>query len=224
MSEARQDKSVKRDKRTSKVPSEGSHVVKGKDTAGKTKDSLSNVSCIDEHHDENTRLALTLENTYQMGPRKRFPAHAALEILKDVLRSYLQEEKYEVDWSRQMTKTICDPGPREGADDPQVQAGGAGPHRSAGRTEHADQQPLSVGCRLRHLRHLVLQEQLPVRRGLGLRRLLRVTKHLPLLLAWSLVLVCQYTWSGVATLLGQSFSAKTALNHQATIKLVQRLL
>ncbi|XP_061902213.1 dynein light chain Tctex-type 5 isoform X2 [Entelurus aequoreus] len=108
MSEARQDKSVKRDKRTSKVPSEGSHVVKGKDTAGKTKDSLSNVSCIDEHHDENTRLALTLENTYQMGPRKRFPAHAALEILKDVLRSYLQEEKYEVDWSRQMTKTICE--------------------------------------------------------------------------------------------------------------------
>nr|XP_061787129.1 dynein light chain Tctex-type 5-A-like [Nerophis lumbriciformis] len=107
MSEVRQDKTVKRDKRTSKAPSEGSHVIKGKDTAGKTKDSLSNVSCIDEHHD-GTTMAVTLENTYQMGPRKRFPAHAALEILKDVLRSYLQEEKYEVDWSRQMTKTLCE--------------------------------------------------------------------------------------------------------------------
>ncbi|XP_061549496.1 dynein light chain Tctex-type 5 isoform X2 [Phycodurus eques] len=104
MSEVHKDKAVKRDKKTSKVPSEGSHGVKH--TAGKTKDSLSNVSCIDEHHDE--RMVVTLENTYQLGPRKRFPAPAVVEILKDVLASYLQEEKYEVEWARQMAKTVCE--------------------------------------------------------------------------------------------------------------------
>lgn len=30
------------------------------------------------------------------------------DILKDVLNTYLQEEKYEVEWSRQMTKTMCE--------------------------------------------------------------------------------------------------------------------
>ncbi|XP_051943467.1 dynein light chain Tctex-type 5-B-like [Hippocampus zosterae] len=104
MSDVHKDKSVRRDKKTSRVPSEGSHGVKN--TAGKTKDSLSNVSGIDEHHDD--RLVVTLENTYQLGPRKRFPAPAVVEILKDVLTSYLEEEKYEVEWSRQMIKTICE--------------------------------------------------------------------------------------------------------------------
>ncbi|XP_077377258.1 dynein light chain Tctex-type 5-A-like [Festucalex cinctus] len=104
MSEAHKDKSIRRDKKTSKVPSEGSHGVKN--TAGKTKDSLSNVSCIEEHHDE--RMVVTLENTYQLGPRKRFPTPAILEILKDVLINYLEEEEYEVEWSRQMTKTLCE--------------------------------------------------------------------------------------------------------------------
>lgn len=42
------------------------------------------------------------------GPYKRFPVPAVTDILKDVLTSYLQEEKYEVEWSRQMTKTICE--------------------------------------------------------------------------------------------------------------------
>nr|XP_057922650.1 dynein light chain Tctex-type 5 [Doryrhamphus excisus] len=108
MSDVLKEKSVRREKKTSKAPSEGSHGIKVKDIAGKTKDSLSNVSCIDDHHDENTRMVVTVENTYQLGPHKRFPAHAALEILKDVLPNYLQEEKYEVEWSRQMTKTICE--------------------------------------------------------------------------------------------------------------------
>lgn len=42
------------------------------------------------------------------GPYKRFPAKAATDILKDVLTSYLQEEKYEVEWSQKMTKTLCE--------------------------------------------------------------------------------------------------------------------
>lgn len=42
------------------------------------------------------------------GPYKRFPVPAVTDILKDVLTSYLQEEKYEVEWSQKMTKTICE--------------------------------------------------------------------------------------------------------------------
>ncbi len=42
------------------------------------------------------------------GPYKRFPVPAATDILKDVLTSYLQEEKYEAEWSQKMTKTLCE--------------------------------------------------------------------------------------------------------------------
>ncbi|XP_004567190.1 dynein light chain Tctex-type 5 [Maylandia zebra] len=100
------EKQQRKEKRVVKVPSNG----RGKDTTGRTKDSISTVSYIDElgHHDDNARLAPTMENTYQMGPYKRFPANAATDILKDVLTSYLQEEKYEVEWSQKMTKTLCE--------------------------------------------------------------------------------------------------------------------
>ncbi|KAI3374407.1 hypothetical protein L3Q82_006233 [Scortum barcoo] len=110
MSDVTKDKSQRRDKRAGKVPLEGSHGARGKETAGRTKDSISTVSCIDElgHHDDNARMAMTMENTYQLGPYKRFPAAAVTDILKDVLTSYLQEEKYEVEWSQKMTKTICE--------------------------------------------------------------------------------------------------------------------
>ncbi|XP_018532811.1 dynein light chain Tctex-type 5 isoform X2 [Lates calcarifer] len=97
MSDLLKDKSQRKEKKTVKVPSEGSHGVRGKETTGKTKDSISTVSGMDElHHDDNARTAVTMENTYQM------------DILKDVLTSYLQEEKYEVEWSQKMTKTICE--------------------------------------------------------------------------------------------------------------------
>ncbi|XP_040000165.1 dynein light chain Tctex-type 5 isoform X2 [Xiphias gladius] len=98
MSDLLKDKSQRREKRTGKVPSEGSHGVRGKETTGRTKDSVSTVSYLDElgHHDDNARMAVTMENTYQM------------DILKDVLTSYLQEEKYEAEWSQKMTKTICE--------------------------------------------------------------------------------------------------------------------
>ncbi|TNN81535.1 Tctex1 domain-containing protein 1-B [Liparis tanakae] len=102
-------KSQRREKRTGKLPSEGSHLVRSKDTAGRTKDSISTVSYLDElaHHDD-ARMVITMENTYQLGPYKRIPIPAVTEILKDVLTNYLQEEKYEVEWSQKMTKTICE--------------------------------------------------------------------------------------------------------------------
>uniref|UniRef100_A0A8D3CCR0 Dynein light chain Tctex-type family member 5 n=2 Tax=Scophthalmus maximus TaxID=52904 RepID=A0A8D3CCR0_SCOMX len=71
--------------------------------------STSLVSSIDElRHDENARPVVTMENTYQMGPYKRFPVPAVTDILKDVLTTYLQQEKYEVEWSQKMSKTICE--------------------------------------------------------------------------------------------------------------------
>lgn len=42
------------------------------------------------------------------GPSKRIPVSAVTEILRDVLTTYLQEEKYEVEWSQKMTKTISE--------------------------------------------------------------------------------------------------------------------
>ncbi|KAF7705992.1 dynein light chain Tctex-type 5 [Silurus meridionalis] len=80
------------------------------DLTFKTKDSISTVSYLDEasHHDENPRHAVQMENTYQLGPLKRFPVQAVREILMDVLSSYLQEEKYEPELCRQMTKTISE--------------------------------------------------------------------------------------------------------------------
>ncbi|XP_034559086.1 tctex1 domain-containing protein 1 isoform X2 [Notolabrus celidotus] len=108
MSDVGKDKSQKREKRAGKVSTEGSVGVRGKDT--RTKDSISTVSGITEagHHDDNARMTVTMENTYQMGPYKRFPVPAVTDILKDVLTSYLQEEKYEVEWSQKMTKTISE--------------------------------------------------------------------------------------------------------------------
>lgn len=42
------------------------------------------------------------------GPFKRIPVSAVTEILKDVLTTYLQEEKYEMEWSQKMTKTTSE--------------------------------------------------------------------------------------------------------------------
>ncbi|XP_053740087.1 dynein light chain Tctex-type 5 [Synchiropus splendidus] len=103
-------KHQRRERKGSKVASEASYGVRGTKTAGRTKDSISTVSNIEElgQPDENAQRAGKLENPYQQGAYKRFPVSAANDILKDVLANYLQEEKYEVEWARQMTKTICE--------------------------------------------------------------------------------------------------------------------
>ncbi|XP_067385088.1 dynein light chain Tctex-type 5 [Channa argus] len=108
MSDLLKDKFQRKERRISKVPSEGGHGARGKET--RTKDSISTVSCIDElvQQDDNARMAVTMENTYQLGPYKRFPVLAVTDILKDVLTTYLQQEKYEVEWSQKMTKTLSE--------------------------------------------------------------------------------------------------------------------
>ncbi|XP_061570724.1 dynein light chain Tctex-type 5-B-like [Cololabis saira] len=66
--------------------------------------SVSTVCCRDEpeHHDDSKKV----ENTYQLGPLKRFPVSAATEILRDVLTSHLQEEKHEVQPSPELIITL----------------------------------------------------------------------------------------------------------------------
>lgn len=53
-------------------------------------------------------LSATFSMFSTAGPHKHFPVAAATDILKNVLTSYLQEEKYEVEWSQKMTKTLCE--------------------------------------------------------------------------------------------------------------------
>ncbi|KAJ8390426.1 hypothetical protein AAFF_G00103610 [Aldrovandia affinis] len=110
MSDVAKEKAARLLKKRGSVSSLGSHEVRAKETVGKTKDSISTVSYIDEpgHHDDNPRPAVQMENTYQLGPVKRFPVLTVNNILKDVLTSYLQEEKYEAELCRQMTKTISE--------------------------------------------------------------------------------------------------------------------
>lgn len=52
--------------------------------------------------------AVRLENSYQTSPTKRFPYAKVKAIIKDVLESYLAEERYEPDLCRQMSKTISE--------------------------------------------------------------------------------------------------------------------
>eukprot|EP00058_Branchiostoma_floridae_P017217 XP_002602705.1 hypothetical protein BRAFLDRAFT_210165 [Branchiostoma floridae] len=71
--------------------------------------SISTVSFMDEpSHTDELHPPVKLENTYQMSPLKRFPVSTVRHILQDVLQNYLQEEKYEPELCRQMTKTISE--------------------------------------------------------------------------------------------------------------------
>ncbi|KAE8609639.1 hypothetical protein XENTR_v10011866 [Xenopus tropicalis] len=110
MSDIAKDKAARLLKKRGSISSLGSHDVKPRGSFSKTKDSVSTVSYIDEpgHHDDIQRPAILMENTYQTGPTKRFPVASVNNILKDVLTSYLQEEKYEAELCRQMTKTISE--------------------------------------------------------------------------------------------------------------------
>ncbi|XP_072543119.1 dynein light chain Tctex-type 5 [Salminus brasiliensis] len=110
MTDLAKEKAARLLKKRGSLSSLGSHEVRAKELVGKTKDSISTVSYIDEpgHHDDNPRPTVQMENTYQLGPTKRFPVLMVKEILKDVLASYLQEEKYEAELCRQMTKTISE--------------------------------------------------------------------------------------------------------------------
>ncbi|XP_076975622.1 dynein light chain Tctex-type 5 [Tamandua tetradactyla] len=90
--------------------SPSTHEFQRKEPYGHTKDSLCTVSYVDEPSQSADASGLTvqMENTYHLGPTKHFPAVAVNRILRDVLTTYLQEEKYEPDFCRQLTKTISE--------------------------------------------------------------------------------------------------------------------
>ncbi|CAN9503126.1 unnamed protein product [Ophioblennius macclurei] len=106
MADPSKDIAPRKDKKN--APSEKSHGARGKETTGKTKDSISTVSAMDELGHDDMTAAKTMPNTYQLGPTKRFPVTAVTEILRDALTTNLQLEKYEVEWARKMTKTLSE--------------------------------------------------------------------------------------------------------------------
>ncbi|KAM6918269.1 dynein light chain Tctex-type 5 [Xenentodon cancila] len=108
MSKLVKDEFRRKDKSVVRIPADGnldggqdeSHGAKGKDTTGRKKiDEL-------EQQEDIFYISKTLENTYQSGPHKRFPYCAVREILKDVLTCHLQEEKYDVQRSRELIITL----------------------------------------------------------------------------------------------------------------------
>lgn len=66
------------------------------------------ISFMDEPSHDEYRPPVRMENTYQLGPNKKFPTSHVKGIIKDVLESYLCEEKYEPELCRQMTKTVSE--------------------------------------------------------------------------------------------------------------------
>ncbi|XP_056122617.1 dynein light chain Tctex-type 5 [Rhinichthys klamathensis goyatoka] len=109
MSDLAKEKAARLLKKRGSVSSLGSHEVRAM-TFGRKKDSISTVSYMEEpgHHDDIPRPTVPMENTYRLTPARRFPVITVKDILKDVLTSYLQEEKYEPELCRQMTKTISE--------------------------------------------------------------------------------------------------------------------
>jgi hypothetical protein len=59
-------------------------------------------------HDDHFKSHHRLENTYQLGPRKRFPYSTVKNIMQDAMDGYLAEEKYEPELCRQMSKTLSE--------------------------------------------------------------------------------------------------------------------
>lgn len=111
MSNVTKNRAARSLKKRGSLSSLSSHEFWRKELQGRTKDSLSTVSYMDEpsqHDDGSPRLTVHLENTYQLGPTKHFPVVTVNHILKDVLTNYLQEEEYEPELCRQMTKTIAE--------------------------------------------------------------------------------------------------------------------
>jgi len=69
---------------------------------------MSTVSFMDEPGHDDHRPQVRMENTYQLEPRRKFPAGKIKHIIGDVLDSYLAEERYEPELCRQMSKTISE--------------------------------------------------------------------------------------------------------------------
>nr|XP_004411921.2 PREDICTED: tctex1 domain-containing protein 1 [Odobenus rosmarus divergens] len=110
MSEIAKDRMARSVRKRGSVSSLNGREFRQKELHGNTKNSRNTVSFTDEpsQQDNASRLTVQMENTYQLGPTKHFPAVIVNHILKDVLTNYLQEEQYEPELCRQMTKTISE--------------------------------------------------------------------------------------------------------------------
>ncbi|KAK3609906.1 hypothetical protein CHS0354_036669 [Potamilus streckersoni] len=107
MTDVARDKAARLLKKQGSVSSLASSDIKH--GGGHKVGSLSTVSFMDEPtQEEHMRQMVKLENTYQMEPSKKFPYSKVQNIIKEVLESYLAEEKYEPELCRQMTKTISE--------------------------------------------------------------------------------------------------------------------
>ncbi|XP_069020607.1 dynein light chain Tctex-type 5-B-like isoform X1 [Embiotoca jacksoni] len=107
MSDILKDKLSRKEKRIGRMSIEGSHGSRG--TIGKTKDSVCAMLCIEEagHHDDHAQMGVKMENSYQMGPGKRFPVPAVTDILNEVLTSFLKEKKSNIR-SQKMSSEITE--------------------------------------------------------------------------------------------------------------------
>ena len=54
------------------------------------------------------KIHMKFENTYQLTAMKKFPESAITDILRDVLDSYLADEKYEPEMCRKLSKTLSE--------------------------------------------------------------------------------------------------------------------
>ncbi|XP_037828924.1 tctex1 domain-containing protein 1-B-like isoform X2 [Kryptolebias marmoratus] len=93
------DKQVK-EKKAGRLPADG------KETTGKMKKSEGTALSLDEHNEDFALKAVPEENTYQLGPTKRFPVSDATAILREALSSFLKEERYEVQRARELSLTL----------------------------------------------------------------------------------------------------------------------
>ncbi|XP_069794470.1 dynein light chain Tctex-type 5 [Narcine bancroftii] len=110
MSDMAKDKAARLLKRRGSLSSLSSHGLIARENVEKQKNCMSTVDHMDDpgHHEDIPRPTLQMENTYQLEPSQHFPDVVVSNILKDVLTSYLQEEKYEPELCKQMTKTISE--------------------------------------------------------------------------------------------------------------------
>ncbi|XP_012859353.1 dynein light chain Tctex-type 5 [Echinops telfairi] len=110
MSDDAKDRAAHSLKKKGSVSSLSGHESRLQGRHGPTKAPLSTVADLDEagQRDSASRLTVQMGNTYQLGPTQHFPVAAVNHILKDVLTNYLQEEIYEPEFCRRVTKTISE--------------------------------------------------------------------------------------------------------------------
>ncbi|XP_037537523.1 tctex1 domain-containing protein 1-B-like [Nematolebias whitei] len=88
-----------------KLPADEPLGPRVKETTGKMKDPEGTTLFSDEYN-EDVCIRIVTENTYQLGPTKRFPVIDATNILREVLSSSLKGEKYEVQQAQELSLAL----------------------------------------------------------------------------------------------------------------------